>query len=102
MTEPMATRWWASYFRQNSVVLPSAVWRRILEHAARDAPRECCGLLIGQDIRIQDVWPARNELGAVSQYRIDARDHFAAIRHARASGMTIVGAYHSHPRSAPV
>jgi proteasome lid subunit RPN8/RPN11 len=33
---------------------------------------------------------------------IDPGDHFKAIRAARADGLEIVGAYHSHPASPPV
>jgi proteasome lid subunit RPN8/RPN11 len=30
---------------------------------------------------------------------VSPEDHFAAIRHARATGQLVIGAYHSHPRS---
>jgi desampylase len=36
------------------------------------------------------------------RYLIDPRDHLGAIREARARGLQVIGAYHSHPRSAAV
>ena len=45
---------------------------------------------------------AVNLRGAPHRYLIDPRDHFAAIRTARAGGLDVVGAYHSHPDSSPV
>ena len=33
---------------------------------------------------------------------IDPRDHLAAIHDGRARGLTVVGFYHSHPRSAAI
>ena len=32
-----------------------------------------------------------------TRFLLDPRDHFAAIREARASGHRVVGVYHSHP-----
>jgi len=37
--------------------------------------------------------------GSPTTYLVDPADHFAAIRRARAQGRSVVGAYHSHPRS---
>ena len=72
----------------------------ILAHARADAPRECCGLLIGTDTEIIDALAARNVAEqAETRYLIDPRDHLRAIREARARGLQVIGAYHSHPRS---
>jgi len=45
---------------------------------------------------------AANELASPTCYRIAPADHFAAIRTARARGLDVVGAYHSHPGSPAV
>ncbi len=71
----------------------------MMAHATRDAPLEACGLLLGDESRIRAVCPARNELADARRYRIDPRDHFAAVRRAREEGMSVVGAFHSHPRT---
>jgi proteasome lid subunit RPN8/RPN11 len=74
----------------------------MLEHAREEAPRECCGLLVGKaDTVVRDV-RARNLAEPATRYFIDPEDHFAAIRAARAEGLEVVGAYHSHPSSAPL
>jgi len=74
-----------------------AVLDAIVEHARADAPLECCGLLLGCGDRIDDSWPARNLKRSPTAFLIDPADHFAAIRAARASGRTVLAAYHSHP-----
>ena len=72
----------------------------MVNHARRDAPAECCGLLLGRDDEIVDAMPATNVADETTRrYVIDARDHFRAIRAARGRGLEVVGAYHSHPRS---
>jgi proteasome lid subunit RPN8/RPN11 len=37
-----------------------------------------------------------------TRYLIDPTDHFRILRETRHTGLTIVGAYHSHPASQPI
>jgi proteasome lid subunit RPN8/RPN11 len=74
----------------------------MLAHARAEAPRECCGLLIGQGESVVRSVRARNLDVKATRYLVDPEDHFAAIRAARAEGLEVIGAYHSHPSSAPV
>ena len=76
-----------------------AVIDAIVEHARRDRPVECCGLLIGRDDEVIQSRTARNVRASAVLYLVDPGDHFEAIRDARAQGLAVVGAYHSHPRS---
>ena len=69
----------------------------IVAHAVVDLPNECCGLLIGTQEIVEEVARARNALGSRTAFKVNPADHFAAIRRARAAGLEIVGAYHSHP-----
>jgi proteasome lid subunit RPN8/RPN11 len=70
---------------------------KIVAHAVADLPNECCGLLIGNADIVEDASPARNTKRSRTRFQVEPADHFAAIRRARASGMEIIGAYHSHP-----
>ena len=70
---------------------------RIVAHAVEDLPNECCGLLLGNAEIVEDVARARNVKRSRTKFQVEPADHFAAIRRARASGLEIVGAYHSHP-----
>ena len=88
--------------RVGSIRLPADVVREMLAHAREEAPRECCGLLIGQGETVMRSVRARNLDAKATRYLIDPHDHFAAIRAARAEGLEVVGAYHSHPASAPL
>jgi len=77
--------------------MPQTVVADILAHARAEAPRECCGLLVGNGDRIERSVRARNLHADPSRYLIDPEDHFATIRVARAEGREVIGAYHSHP-----
>ena len=69
----------------------------IVAHALEDRPNECCGLLIGTTEMVEEATRARNALASRTKFKVNPADHFAAIRRARAAGLEIVGAYHSHP-----
>ena len=84
------------------VTVRAAVIADMLAHAREEAPRECCGLLIGGEGEIERSVRARNVDTRPARYLIDPEDHFAAIHAARSEGREVVGAYHSHPASAPV
>jgi proteasome lid subunit RPN8/RPN11 len=81
--------------------VPASVLDELIAHARAEAPRECCGLLIGRRGEINRAFRARNARRGTTRYLIDPRDHFAAIRAAREAGAEVVGYYHSHPASAP-
>ena len=75
----------------------------VCRHAARTAPQECCGLLIGVDGEVRAHHEATNTAERPeARFTVDPRDHFAAIRRAREEGLDVVGAYHSHPASPAV
>ena len=77
--------------------LPADVRAALIAHAEREAPNECCGLLIGKGTGIVEAHPARNNVASQTRFTINPADHFVAIRKARAAGLEVIGAYHSHP-----
>jgi len=81
------------------VKIGKAVLADIFSHAREEAPRECCGLLIGSGDAVARAARAANADPAPTRYLIDPGDHFNAIRSARAEGLDVIGAYHSHVMS---
>jgi|TARA_B100000315_G_scaffold131595_2_gene121145 proteasome lid subunit RPN8/RPN11 len=80
------------------VIVRSAV-DEIVRHAKAESPDECCGLLLGNEAKIDTATRARNDSPDPARYRVNPEDHFGAIHAARATGRRVVGVYHSHPRS---
>ena len=83
------------------VLLAPAALDDMLQHARDEAPNECCGLLVGRRGVLERALRARNLQSSPTRYLIDPEDYFAAIRAARSEGRRVIGAYHSHPASAP-
>lgn len=73
----------------------------IQAHGAEGYPSEICGIMLGPqgERLVTEVRRARNiiEERSRDRYEIDPRDHMRIQREADASGLDIVGYYHSHP-----
>ena len=84
------------------IAIRRAVIDALIRHAREALPNECCGLLIGTGERIDEAVPARNLKESPTAYLVDPERHFEVLRRTRREGTSIVGAYHSHTRSAAV
>lgn len=85
-----------------AVTIAGTVLDELVAHAIAGAPIEQCGLLIGRSGTVLRAHPARNTDASPRRYTVDPVDHFAALRAARADGLAVIGAWHSHPAGAPV
>lgn len=71
---------------------------RLLGEAAKAAPEECCGILLGQGNRVEAMVPAANVAeDRHRRFEIDPQALIDAHRQARAGGPQVLGYYHSHP-----
>jgi len=81
----------------------SGVMTTLLEEAARAAPAECCGLLLGQGGRVTEARPAANVASdPLRHFEIDPVALLQVHKAARAGGPELLGYYHSHPTGHPV
>lgn len=85
------------------IAVAKSVIDTLLAEAEAAAPRECCGLLLG-DVAITTAQPIANVAAAPEWYfEIDPAGLLAAHKAARNGGRQVLGYYHSHPngRAAP-
>jgi proteasome lid subunit RPN8/RPN11 len=71
----------------------------IVEHARREWPRECCGLIAGKVGVPAEIIPVTNVYAGEDFYEMEPRElyrHYLAIEE---RGQEIVANYHSHPVS---
>ncbi|WP_343809035.1 M67 family metallopeptidase [Alteraurantiacibacter aestuarii] len=74
----------------------------MLAEAARAAPHECCGILLGAGNHVRTARPAANiDPSPHSRFEIDPQALVDAHRAARAGGPQVLGYYHSHPGGPP-
>lgn len=90
------------------LMLSSELHRQIELEGAAAFPNECCGILIGRDLKegpsprrlVEKLVAGKNAFEADEQYHrfsIDPRAQLRAEREAEAAGLTVLGFYHSHP-----
>jgi proteasome lid subunit RPN8/RPN11 len=78
--------------------ITSGVRLALIAHAARGAPNEACGLLLGRGDNItRHVEAANVAADPVRRFEIDPAVLLRTHREARGAGEAILGWYHSHP-----
>ncbi|GAC1472679.1 MAG: hypothetical protein NVSMB9_20180 [Isosphaeraceae bacterium] len=80
------------------LTIPSALRDAMVEHCAREAPLECCGLLGGIPGLVSSIHPLRNIEASETRYNADPKDLIQAVVSLRERGAEILAIYHSHPR----
>jgi proteasome lid subunit RPN8/RPN11 len=82
-----------------AVQLRAAVREDMIAHAREEAPRECCGLLIGRNGVVVESVRTRNVHSSPTRYLVDPAQHIATNRRLRGNAYAVIGCYHSHPTS---
>ena len=86
------------------------ILKEIENHAERDFPHECGGMLIGKFLAdgtksVFETFPIENARETADRHKrilIMPKDVMRAERHARENGLDVVGYYHSHPNAPAV
>ncbi len=77
--------------------IPAELFEQMLDRARSEAPIEACGILAGRDDRAEKFYPMTNAEGRPDHYMMDPQEQFAAVKDIRASGLTMLAIFHSHP-----
>jgi proteasome lid subunit RPN8/RPN11 len=72
----------------------------IVAHALRDAPNECCGVVVGREAEATSARALENLAASPFRFDIDGRE-LIAFAFADEGDDQLVAIYHSHTRSAP-
>lgn len=72
-----------------------AVRQSIIEHAAKEYPRECCGLVV--EVEAQEIYmPCRNMAVGTDNFQLHPADYVSAKKAGK-----IIAVVHSHPDALP-
>ena len=86
----------------DAVRIPQALYEALVEHARREAPNECCGLIAGRDGEAIALYPVRNTFASPLRYQLDGPEQLEAMVDIDAKDLEVLAVYHSHTRSDPV
>jgi proteasome lid subunit RPN8/RPN11 len=79
------------------LVLKRKDWQAMRQHVNRRAPLEACGLLAGKHKQVELRLGIDNAERSPVRYRMEPRAQWRAFLRFEASGLELVGIYHSHP-----
>ena len=78
-----------------------ALLERIVAHARRDFPNECCGMIGMRDGAAVAVHEATNVAASPLRFEVDGLEVHRTIEAIEADGAEMGAIYHSHTRSDP-
>ncbi len=81
--------------------IDAALLERILAHARRDFPNECCGMIALREERAVAIHEASNVAASPLRFEVDGREIIAAQDAFDTEGAELGAIYHSHTRSEP-
>ena len=73
----------------------------IVEHARRDAPNECCGMVAAQGGQAVSVHAATNTAASPFRFEVDGMELHRTLTEIEDAGFDLGAIYHSHTRSEP-
>ncbi len=81
--------------------IDAALLERVVDHARRDFPNECCGMIAVRDGRAVSVHEAENTAHSPLRFEVDGLEVHRTIEAIEDAGGELGAIYHSHTRSEP-
>jgi len=83
---------------QSAITLSSDLLNAMIEHARRELPNECCGVLIGQQGVFERVIPVTSVHPAPDAYFMSPEEQVEIFTELGGGSGSLLGIYHSHPK----
>jgi proteasome lid subunit RPN8/RPN11 len=79
------------------IQIPAHVRQHVIEYAAAALPNEACGLLAGQDGRVETFFPIRNVHGEPQdRFELDPKEYLEAMEAIEGANLQLTATFHSH------
>jgi proteasome lid subunit RPN8/RPN11 len=83
------------------VRIPKTIFQEMVDHAKREWPLECCGILGGNDETVQKSFEFQNTEKSPVLYSMSPREQMKVFEEMEKESMKMVAIYHSHPHTIP-
>jgi len=83
------------------VKIPQTIFKEMVDHASREAPLECCGILAGKGRTVRRMYEMRNTDGSRTTYLMPPEEQLEVFREIEKERLDMVAIYHSHPHTIP-
>jgi proteasome lid subunit RPN8/RPN11 len=85
--------------QKTMIKIPESIFQGIIEHARRQWPLECCGILAGEENTVKRFFEMTNSEQSTVRYSMAPQDQLRAYDEMDREGMEMVAIYHSHPHT---
>lgn len=76
--------------------IPKSIYNNMIEHAIREAPLECCGILAGKDSTVQKAYELMNVEQSAVRYLMSPSEQMKVFEEMERVSMDMLAIYHSH------
>ncbi len=81
--------------------IPKPIYQKMLAHAKREWPLECCGILSGKAKTVQKAFEVKNTEESPVLYSMSPQEQMEVFEEMEKESMEMIAIYHSHPKTIP-
>ena len=79
--------------------IPQSIYQGMIEHAQREWPLECCGILGGQGETVQKAFELQNSEKSSVRFSMLPLEQLRTFEEIEKGSMEMIAVYHSHPHT---
>jgi len=81
--------------------IPKFIYQKIVDHAKKEWPLECCGILGGKDQTVEKAFELQNAEKSPIRYSISGQEQLKVFQEMEKESIDMIAVYHSHPHTIP-
>jgi proteasome lid subunit RPN8/RPN11 len=83
------------------ITIPKSIYQQMVEHAKKESPLECCGILGGSDHVAKKAFELQNADRSSVRYAMAPQEQLKVFEEMEKDAMEMVAIYHSHTHTIP-
>jgi proteasome lid subunit RPN8/RPN11 len=96
-----ATSRWGKGGFTKMIRIPEPIYQGMVEHAKKESPLECCGILSGKNNTVEKAFEIKNAEESTTRYSMPPQEQLRVFEQMEKESMEMVAVYHSHPHTIP-
>ena len=81
--------------------IPKSIYQQMVEHAKKESPLECCGILGGKNYAVQKAFELQNVDQSSVRYAMVPQEQLKVFEEMEKDAMEMIAVYHSHTHTIP-
>ena len=88
-------------WERKMIRIPKSIYQQMVEHAKKETPLECCGILGGKDHTVEKAFKLRNAESSPVRYAMSPQEQLTVFEEMEKESIEMLAIYHSHPHTLP-